>query len=95
MTDLLNDPVFGGLAAGTRYLADSGDAWDAEELTRAILTAAAPHIAAAERERIRQLALREAERIRTANFSDLDPIWAATLEDFAGLLTEGGQADGT
>ncbi len=41
----------------------------------------------AERERIRQLALTEAERIRRANFSELDGTWAGTLEDFADLLS--------
>ncbi len=40
----------------------------------------------AERERIRQLALTEAGRIRSQNFSDLDGTWAGTLEDFADLL---------
>jgi hypothetical protein len=41
----------------------------------------------AERVRIHQLALTEAQRIRSANFSDLDGTWAGTLEDFADLLS--------
>jgi hypothetical protein len=68
-------------------LADSGDAWDAEELTRAILTAAAPHIAAAERERIlRQLSAHVG--------SSLVKIVADVIEPMP-TPTEGGQADGT
>jgi hypothetical protein len=45
--------ILAGLTAGTSYLAEAGEAWDAGELTRVTLEAAAPHIAAAERERIR------------------------------------------
>ena len=51
-----------------------------------ILDAAAPHIAAAERERIRQRLLAEAQRQETANFSTIDTICGATLRDFADLI---------
>ena len=69
-----------------RGLTSEGSRDWARPIVIAALTAAAPTIAGAERERIRQLALSEAERIRRQNFSDLDGTWAGTLEDFADLL---------
>jgi hypothetical protein len=56
-----------------------------EEITRTVLEAAAPLIAAAERERIRQLAITEADRLRGGNFGPRTADVKA-LHDFADLL---------
>lgn len=58
------------------------------DMAACAITAAEPHIAAVERERIRQLALTEAIKAHASSFSTADPIVAGALEDFAELLTD-------
>jgi hypothetical protein len=60
--------------------------WVASDFSEMAL--AEQEAATAERERIRQLLIAEAERQESANFSTVDSIIGAALRDFAELLAE-------
>ena len=86
MSDIPNHVIDAALDAGTR--AHRGVDWIEREMVIAILTAAAPHIAAAERERCAQMAEQDAGHADLQVASDEARIVGEVLRHFAAKLRE-------